>query len=69
MTVVGGTIKVLSAPRKIDASWSASIYDKGGLMTGGEHVFYLHEPGSGFVSFSKFSQGASVKDVSRGGLK
>ena len=32
-------------------------------MTGDEHVFYLHGP------FSKFSQGASVKDVSRGGLK
>lgn len=63
MTVVGGTIKVLSAPRKIDASWSASICNKGGLMTGDEHVFYLHGP------FSKFSQGASVKDVSRGGLK
>ena len=34
-------------------------------MTGIGHVFYRHEPDSGFSNVSKFSQGASVKDVAR----
>ncbi|WP_455893951.1 hypothetical protein [Pseudomonas palmensis] len=62
--VVDDTIKALPAPRQIDASWSASTYNKGGLMTGIEHVFYRHGPDSGFANVSKFSQGTSVKDVS-----
>lgn len=62
--VVDDTIKALPAPRQIDASWSASTYKKGGLMTGIEHVFYRHGPDSGFANVSKFSQGTSVKDVS-----
>ncbi|WP_413470026.1 RHS repeat domain-containing protein, partial [Pseudomonas syringae] len=62
--VVDDTIKALPAPRQIDASWSASTYKKGGLMTGIEHVFYRHGPDSGFSNVSKFSQGTSVKDVS-----
>ncbi|MDU8600064.1 RHS repeat-associated core domain-containing protein, partial [Pseudomonas syringae] len=61
---VDDTIKALPAPRQIDASWSASTYKKGGLMTGIEHVFYRHGPDSGFSNVSKFSQGTSVKDVS-----
>ncbi|WP_235809777.1 hypothetical protein [Pseudomonas syringae group genomosp. 3] len=61
---VDDTIKALPAPRQIDASWSASTYKKGGLMTGIEHVFYRHGPDSGFTNVSKFSQGTSVKDVS-----
>ncbi|RMQ85552.1 hypothetical protein ALP97_200150 [Pseudomonas salomonii] len=62
--VVDDTIKALPAPRQIDASWSASTYNKGGLMTGIEHLFYRHGPDSGFANVSKFSQGTSVKDVS-----
>ena len=62
--VVDDTIKALPAPRQIDASWSASTYNKGGLMTGIEHVFYRHGPDSGFSNVSKFSQRTSVKDVS-----
>ncbi|PQP00753.1 hypothetical protein C5612_22710, partial [Pseudomonas frederiksbergensis] len=62
--VVDDAIKALPAPRQIDASWSASTYNKGGLMTGIEHVFYRHGPDSGFANVSKFSQGTSVKDVS-----
>ncbi len=62
--VVDDTIKALPAPRQIDASWSASTYNKGDLMTGIEHVFYRHGPDSGFANVSKFSQGTSVKDVS-----
>ncbi len=61
---VDDTTKALPAPRQIDASWSASTYKKGGLMTGIEHVFYRHGPDSGFTNVSKFSQGTSVKDVS-----
>ncbi|SDX79307.1 hypothetical protein SAMN05444514_1533, partial [Pseudomonas syringae] len=61
---VDDTIKALPAPRQIDASWGASTYKKGGLMTGIEHVFYRHGPDSGFANVSKFSQGTSVKDVS-----
>jgi hypothetical protein len=41
--VVDDTIKALPAPRQIDASWSASTYNNGGLMTGIEHVFYRHD--------------------------
>lgn len=62
--VVDDTIKALPAPRQIDASWSASTYNNGGLMTGSEYVFYRHGPDSGFANVSKFSQGTSVKDVS-----
>jgi hypothetical protein len=61
---VDDTIKALPAPRQIDASWSASTYNKGGLMTGIEHVFYRHGPDSGFADVSKFSQGTSVKNIS-----
>ncbi|MGW9064026.1 hemagglutinin repeat-containing protein [Achromobacter animicus] len=57
-------IKALPGPRQIEASWSASTYNKGGLMTGIEHVFYRHGPESRFSNVSKFSQGTSLKDVS-----
>lgn len=50
-------IKALPGPRQIEASWGASTYNKGCLMTGVEHVFYRHGPGSGFSNVSKFSQG------------
>lgn len=63
-TVGENAIKALPAPRQIDASWSASSYKKGGVMTGIEHVFYRHGPGSGFANVSKFSKGTSVNDVS-----
>lgn len=33
-------------------------------MTGIEHVFYRHGPGSGFSNTSKFAAGTSLKDVS-----
>lgn len=62
--VVDDTIKALPAPRQIDASWSASTYNEGGLMIGVERVFYRHGPDSGFANVSKLSQGTSVKDVS-----
>ncbi|WP_318011465.1 DUF637 domain-containing protein [Pseudomonas chaetocerotis] len=62
--VADDAIKALPGPRQIDASWSASTYNKGGLMTGIEHVFYRHGPDSGFSNVSKFSQGTSLKDVS-----
>ncbi len=62
--VVDNAIKALPAPRQRDASWSASTYNKGGLMTGIEHVFYRHGPDSGFANVSKFSQGTSIKDIS-----
>ncbi len=58
------TVKALPGPKQIEASWSASTYNKGGLMTGIEHVFYRHGPDSGFSNVSKFSQGTSLKDVS-----
>lgn len=57
-------IKALPGPRQIEASWSASTYNKDGLMTGIEHVFYRHGPDSGFSNVSKFSQGTSLKDIS-----
>ena len=62
--VADDAIKALPGPRQIEASWSASTYNKGGLMTGIEHVFYRHGPDSGFSNVSKFSQGTSLKDVS-----
>ncbi|MFG0582765.1 hemagglutinin repeat-containing protein [Pseudomonas sp. zjy_9] len=62
--VADEAIKALPGPRQIEASWSASTYNKGGLMTGIEHVFYRHGPDSGFSNVSKFSQGTSLKDVS-----
>lgn len=58
------TIKALPGPRQIDASWGASTYKKGGLMTGIEHVFYRHGADSGFAGISKFAEGTSLRDVS-----
>lgn len=57
-------IKLLPAPRKVEASWGASEYRHGGLMTGIEHIMYRHSFDSGFSGVSRFSDGTSIRDVS-----
>ncbi len=53
----------LPAGRQVAASWSASVYNRGGLMTGIEHIMYRHGYNSGWQNVSKFAQGTSARDV------
>jgi hypothetical protein len=50
--------------RQIAASWGASTYRHGGLMTGIEHIMYRHGFNSGFSNVSRFAQGTRVRDIS-----
>ena len=57
--------KALPAARQLEASWSASVYRKGGLMTGMEHIMYRHSAESGFADVSRFAEGTTARDVVR----
>lgn len=59
------TTSLLQAPRQLEASWGARVYKKGVLMTGIEHVWYRHNPSSGFSNVSRFAEGTSLGDISR----
>jgi filamentous hemagglutinin len=50
--------------RQIAASWGASTYRHGGLMSGIEHIMYRHGFNSGFSNVSRFARGTRVRDIS-----
>jgi hypothetical protein len=53
----------LPGGRQVQASWGASTYKEGGLMTGIEHINYRHAYNSGFSNVSRYAQGTSAGDI------
>jgi RHS repeat-associated protein len=64
-SVVKSAPLLLQAPRQLEAAWGASVYKKGGLMTGIEHIWYRHSSSSGFSNVSHFAEGTKISDISR----
>ncbi len=58
-----GETLALPAARQVSASWGASVYRHGGLMTGIEHIMYRHAANSGFAGVSRYAAGTTARGV------